>query len=55
MLKIGIYDLFSKVVVIGAIVLELDSTSLGLNTACKTHWRKVKGYLVQNGPKYYRE
>ena len=22
---------------------------------CKTRWREVKGYLVQNGPKYYRE
>ena len=29
MLKIGLYDLYSKVIVIGAIVSKLESSSLG--------------------------
>ena len=33
MLKIGLYDLYSKVIVIGAIVSKLDRGSLGKNTA----------------------
>ena len=33
MLKIGLYDLYSKAIVIGGILSKLDSSSLGQNTA----------------------
>ena len=33
MLKIGLFNLYSKVMAIGAIVSKLDSGSLGKNTA----------------------
>ena len=33
MLKIGLYDLYPEVIVIGAIVSKLDSSSLCQNTA----------------------
>ena len=33
MLKVGVYDLYSKVIVMGGILSKLDSSSLGQNTA----------------------
>ena len=33
LLKIGLYDLYLKAIVVGAIVSKLESSSLGQNTA----------------------